>query len=114
MDPCYELTSYWFSVIYHVCVSANNGKLQKLLCNVITLKWLYYWYMALLTYINICFFLVRVGEVCWSRWGYVDSSISHSTWTLRSHIFEDLFIFDCDKFTSQNQVSHMVHDRFLW
>lgn len=99
MDPCYELICYWVSVIYHVCISADNDKLQKLQCNVITLKWWYYWYMALLTYVNICFFLVRLNEVCWIWWEYVDSALSHSIWTLRSHIFEDLSIFHCDKFT---------------
>ena len=27
MDPCYELTSYWFSMIHHLCISTDNGKL---------------------------------------------------------------------------------------
>ena len=26
MDPCYELIFYQFNVIYHVCISTDNGK----------------------------------------------------------------------------------------
>lgn len=78
MNPCYELISYWFSVIYHVCIFTDNKKLWKLQCNVITLKWLYEWYMSLLTYVNIFIFLVNVGKV-----------------------------------TSQSQLSHVVHGRYL-
>ena len=78
MNPCYELISYWFSVIYHLCISTDNSKLWKLQCNVITLKWLCYWYMSLLTYVNIYIFSLNIGEV-----------------------------------TSQSQLSHVVHDRYL-
>lgn len=63
---------------------------------------------------EICFFVVDVGDVCWIRWEYVDSAMSHSTWALRSHIFGDLSIFYSDKFTNSADFSESSQSYGPW